>query len=174
MPVDGGSRGPGGNSNVVKPRTYKGDGLGANRNDGPPRGGSHEKAVGATRGRPDDLRNGSPMRGPGGNPQMASVLKYVRNHGSASQHTAPGSESGGMHGGEGAYEAPYPTGGAPREEKNEGNDVPGESEDEMDQEGGSSCGHPGCTKHGSHSAQQLKYSKGNKETREPSMKGGRY
>lgn len=163
MPVDGGARGPGGNKNAVKPRTFKGDGPGANRNDGPPSGGSHFKAQGLGHGKADDLRNGSPNKGP----SMGGVLKYIREHGSG-EKTAGGSGDGAPLGGP---KSPIPTGGEPLPQKSQGNDDPGESEDEMDQEGGSSCGHPGCTSHGKKS---LKYSKSNKELNEPSPKGGRY
>lgn len=163
MPVDGGARGPGGNSNVKNPRTFKGDGLGANRKDGPPAGGMHPTAQGLGRGKADDLHNGSPMKGP----SMGGILKYIRQHGSG-EDKAPGSGEGAPIGGP---KSPIPTGGDPIKEHDEGNDIPGESEDEMDQEGGSSCGHPGCTAHGK---KANKYSQSNKEMKQPSMKGGPY
>ncbi len=107
-------------------------------------------------GKPGNLKNGSPMKGP----SMGGVLKYIREHGSG-EDKAPGSSEGAPL----AKElSPIPTGGEPIEQKNQGNDVPGESENEMEQE----CGHPGCTQHGKKSS---KYSQSNREMKDPPMRG---
>lgn len=163
MPTDGGSRGPGGGGNTRMPRTYKGDGPGANRTDGPPGGGAGHSAHGMTRGRPGDLHSGSPMRGP----SMGGVLKYIRERGSG-ENTAPGSGGSAIPSGASAgSDSPIPTGGGPHEEFNEGNDMPGESREESAQE--SSCGHPGCTQH---SSKGPKYDQSNKETKQFGHKAG--
>lgn len=154
MPVNGGSRGPSGNSNFKSHNTHKGDGPGANRADGASRGGPGFKAAGMSGGKPDNLRNGSPMKGP--SPSMGSVLKYIRTRGSG-EDRAPGSGEGAPLGKE---TSPYPTGGEPLPQHDQGDDVPGESHLEAEMEG--DCGHPGCTKHG----KKPSYDQSNKETRQ--------
>jgi hypothetical protein len=176
MPVDGGARGPGHNSNVRKEKHFKRDGPSSNIQDGPSSGGEGHLAKGMTRGIPSDMLNGSPMKGPSSAPSMGGVLKYIRERGTGVKgpSSATGPDNTGFPTGESAgHLSPYPTGGSPHKQTDQGHDIPGESHEEEEQEGGdgASCGHPGCTAHGGKS---LKYSKGNKETKEPSMKGGPY
>lgn len=170
MPVDGGARGPGrgGNSNVSPEKHFKRDGPGSNLMDGPSMGRKGHQAAGMTRGEVGDMRSGSPMQGPSAKPSMAGVLKYIRERGTGEKKPSNSEEplkaaSSAMD----KVHSPYPTGGEPLPEHDQGNDSPGESEDEEEQE--SSCGHPGCTAHGK---KQMKYSQSNRERLEPSSKGG--
>lgn len=161
MPVDGGARGPGGgNSNVKHSKMFKRDGPSSNVTDGPSTGGRGTSAAGAGRGRPDDMRNGSPMKGP----SMAGVLKYIRERGTG-EDKAPGS-SDAKSSPIDRETSPYPTGGEPLPQKDQGHDVPGESHLEEEEEG--DCGHPGCTKH----ASKARYGQSNRESKQPGMKGG--
>jgi hypothetical protein len=149
---------------MIKPTMRKGDGPGANRMDGNPAGRPHAKAQGLTGGRPDDLQNGSPNRGP----SMGGILKYIRERGSG-ERSAP--DSGGSATPSGASAgniSPYPTGGEPLKEHDQGNDVPGESSDEDEQD--EPCMH--CGRSGPKGAAgELKRSQGNKESYEPMRRG---
>lgn len=139
MPVNGGPRGPGGNSNVKKAPDRSGMGPAADRMDGGHAGGSH----------PTTSKSG---------PSMGGVLRYIRESGSAEKTAAVPSGSQGKE----EYESPYPTGGNPYNEYDDGDDIPGESKEEAARERCSECGRPHDKDRGS---------QGNKEMREPQRKG---
>lgn len=165
MPTDGGARGPGGNNNVKSQTMRRGDGPGANRMDGNPRGGPHARAQGLTGGNAGNLHNGSPNKGP----SMGGVLKYIRERGSG-EKDAPDSGGSAIPSGKAAGNlSPYPTGGEPLKEHDQGNDVPGQSHDEDEQdEACSHCGRSGPKMGG---AREMKRSQGNKESFEPMRRG---
>lgn len=122
-----------------KPPARKGQGPGANRSDGGTSGGRGTPAPGysAKRGENKDLHNDSPMRGP----SMAGVIKYIQNR-TSSGKGGPGEQAQSPTSKMDRMDSPIATGGAPTDEGDEGNTVPGESHNEAQQEAPcKTCGH---------------------------------